>query len=167
MFNSSTPEATIIQEDKFVIKNTKDMNLAVNEVCKLAQFDSRYSRIPFTDVYSEILACVTANQFAIIAMPFRNDKNEYLETPVGYVLWGAFSPLTLAVYAKAIRNLSPIEYRSGPDRWVVQFGTPFGMQDEILNYVKLKLPELFRDDKLLAIDILEKIPYLRDNNKQK
>jgi hemolysin-activating ACP:hemolysin acyltransferase len=100
-------------------------------------------------------------------MPFRNANNEYLETPVAYVLWGAFSPLTLALYAKGIRSLAPTEYKSGVDKWVVQFGTPFGMQDEIFHYVKLKLPELFRDDKLLSIDILEKIPYSKDNLKQK
>jgi hemolysin-activating ACP:hemolysin acyltransferase len=167
MFNVSTPESTIIQDDKFVVKNTKDNNLAINEICKLAQFDGRYAKVPFTDVFSEIQSCVMHNQYCIVAMPFRNSKEEYLETPVAYVLWGSFSPLTLALYGKSIRNLSPIEYKSGVDKWVVQFATPFGMQDEIFHYIKLKLPELFRDDKLLAIDILEKIPYSKDNLKQK
>jgi hemolysin-activating ACP:hemolysin acyltransferase len=167
MFNKSVPEATTIQDQKFTFKTTSDKNIAIVEICKLAQFDSRYAKIAFTEVFNEITSCVNAEQYAVIAMPFRDNDNNYKEVPVGYVLWGSFNDITLAIYAKGIRAISPIEYKSGADKWVVQFSSPFGFQDEVFNQVKDKFPDLFREDKLLAIDLLEQIPYLRNNSKHK
>jgi hemolysin-activating ACP:hemolysin acyltransferase len=133
----------------------------------MAQYDSRYAKLPFYEFFNEIIACVSFKNYAIVAMPFETSDNQVKETPVGYVLWGEFNQLTLALYAKGIRQLAVPEFKSGEDRWVLQLCTPFGFQTELLDFIKLSLPQLFKNDKMMVLDLLEKVPFHRDERNKK
>jgi hemolysin-activating ACP:hemolysin acyltransferase len=152
---------------KFILKQNQDKDTAISQICKLAQYDGRYAKVPFYELFNEIMGCTVYNNYAIIVMPF-NDSNGLLkETPVGYILWAKFNQITLALYAKGIRQLAVPEFNQGDDIWALQFCTPFGFQEELLQFVKSNLPQLWKDDKMLSLDLLERVPYSRADRDNK
>lgn len=155
------PQQSQKQSEKAPLKimQCENKDIAISYICKLAMFDSRYASMPFSVILNEIYACVNHNQYSVIAMTYDAPDGKQHDTPVGYVLWGKFNHMTLAVYAKNIRVISPGEYKSGDDEWCVQFCSPFGYQQELLEFAQKTMPNLMNNEKLKSLDLFEKIGY--------
>lgn len=132
-------------------------DIAMSYISKLAMFDGRYAQKSFIEIFNEIFACVTKKQYAVIALPYNAPDGQIHETPVAYVLWGEFNEMTLAMYSKNIRMLSPGEFKSGDDKWITQLCTPFGYQEELLELLTKELPDLFSKEKLKSLELFEKV----------
>lgn len=130
---------------------------AAGIIALLAQFDLRTANRSFLSVFNEIHACVMHKQYAIVQMPSTTAAGNK-STPVGYILWGLMNFTSSAIYGKQLRQLSPGEYNSGDQLWIVQFASPFGMKQEIYDCCMSNIP-LLRDTKQkLALDLFENVP---------
>lgn len=143
----------------YELVRTEQVSEAYTSASKLAMLDSRYCNIPFALMHEEMLTCIQLNQYAIISMPFNDKQNNKQQTPVACLMWGMFNPVTLNIYAKGIRQLSPAEFKSGDDPWIVHLTAPFGDHERLRDFIKSSIPLLSNHQQLLTLDLFEKLSY--------
>lgn len=147
-----------LKEAPLHILQCEDKDIARAYIANLAMFDARYAKKSFVEIYNEIFACTQHNQYALLALKYDAPDGKQHDTPVAYILWANFNEMSLAMYSKGIRMLSPGEFKSGDDQWLVQMCCPFfNAQDDIIKLLKREMPGLVTNDKIKALDLFEKI----------
>ena len=132
---------------------------AVFTIANLMQFDGRIKNQGFSAAYGELTAVVGLNQYAVIGLPYTSVEGEIGMTNIAAITWANLNPATLALYAKEIRPLAPPEYNSGSDLVLLNLFSPFGFQEEIVEFLRTKHEIFAKDSKVLSLDLFEKIPH--------
>ena len=60
---------------------------------------------------------------------------------------------------KGIRELSPAEFKSGTQFWIIQYCSPFGFRDELWDFLSANLKVMSEHPRKLTLDYGEEIPH--------
>lgn len=156
-----------IETNNLQLMQAGSQHEAIGLIAFLAHCDERYAKRPFAEVLNQIYGCVAHKQYAVVGTmmePAPLPGAGGLTTPprmvpVGYVIWANLNYISASLYAKGIRQLSPSEFKSGSQRWIMQVGAPYGDQETIWKFFKERLDLAKSDEPLYTLDWLENSSY--------
>lgn len=157
--NSHNTALQSIQINKF-----QSPDYAIGAMCRIAMFDAVQARRQFSSVMNEVFAASMHGQYAVASMVVDDGSAEPKLSPAGYIIWASMNKFNSTVYGNGTRELSPSDYYSGEDKWLIQFVTPFGFRTELWDYFKQQVTALSKSLPLLMLHDPSDLLYNKENN---